>query len=308
MARTAADQIRYDVPDLSIVVPSVNGIGDLRGCLDALAREARTVPLEILVPERCGDDVRGVVQREYPWVCVLPVTPDTTIPAMRALAFRKAKGRAVAVIEDHVIVPQGWARRLLDEIDAGAAVVGGSVANAATETTLDWAAFFCEYSHCLPPLPDGPSAWLTGNNVAYRSDVLERYREVTDAGGWENVLHDRLRADGIELVCRPAISVGHKKHYTFGEYLSQRYLYARSYAGIRVSGAPAAKRMVYAVGTVALPPLLLWRIVTRVASKGQDVGLLFRCTPLLLAFVGAWAWGELVGYTAGPGNALQRVC
>ena len=44
---------------------------------------------------------------------ILPVSPATTIPQMRALAFREAKSEAVAVIEDHVIVPPGWAKRLL---------------------------------------------------------------------------------------------------------------------------------------------------------------------------------------------------
>jgi hypothetical protein len=295
-------------PELAVVVPSVNGLGDLRGCLDALTREATGVRLEVLVPERCGDEVRHAVAREYPWVRVLAVGPEKTIPEMRALAFREAGGLVIAVIEDHVIVPPGWARRMLDEIRAGADVVGGSVTNAATGTTLDWAAFFCEYSHCLPPLSEGPAAWLTGNNVAYRGEVLARYRGLTDTGRWENVLHDRMKADGIELICRPDISVGHKKHYTFGEYFSQRYLYARSYAGLRVIGVPSARRTLFVLASLGLPPLLLWRIFSRVASKGQDVGLLLRCTPLIAVFVTAWAWGELVGYAAGPGDALQKVC
>jgi len=293
---------------MSVIVPSVNGLGDLRGCLEALLAEGQEVPLEILVPERRGEDVQPVLRREYPSVRVLAVPSTATIPAMRALAFREATSPVVAVIEDHVIVPRGWARRMLDEMAAGAAVVGGSVENAATDTTTDWAAFFCEYSHCLPPLPEGPSTWLTGNNVAYRRDLLERYRPVTDGARWENALHDRMRADGVELMCRPAISVGHKKHYTVGEYFSQRYLYARSYAGARVSGMPLPKRLLYTVGALALPPLLLWRIVSRVATKGQDLGLLARCIPLMTIFVAAWAWGEIVGYSAGPGDALQRVC
>jgi hypothetical protein len=292
---------------LSVVVPSVNGLGDLRGCLDALMREAGRARLEILVPDRCGDDLRNIIRREYPSARVWPVSPDTTIPMMRAAAFRAATGTAVAVIEDHVIVPPGWARRLLAEVARGAAVVGGSVENAADATLLDQAAFLCEYSHCLRPLPDGPVAWLTGNNVAYRRDVLEQYRDVTEAGRWENHLHDSMRERGIVLTCRPDICVGHRKHYTFGEYLSQRYLYARSYAGARVADAPLARRLFYALASVALPPLLFSRIVMRVMSKTRDARLLLRCSPLILVFVTAWAWGEIIGYASGSGDSLQRV-
>jgi hypothetical protein len=293
---------------LSIVVPSVNGLDDLRGCLDALMREAVTVPLDILVPERCGDAVRDTVRREYPSVRVLPVPRQATIPGMRALAFRLATGTAVAVIEDHVIVPPGWARGLLDEIAQGAVVIGGSVENAAIDTLLDQAAFLCEYSHCLRPLPEGPVKWLTGNNVAYRRDVLSQFLDVADGGRWENYLHDRMRERGIVLICRPDICIGHKKHYTFAEYFGQRYLYARSYAGARVADAPIPRRIFYALASVALPPLLFWRIMTRVLAKTTDRGLLLRCSPLILLFVTAWAWGEFVGYSSGPGDSLQRVC
>jgi hypothetical protein len=292
---------------LSVVVPSVNGFDDLRGCLDALMREASHTSLEVLVPERCGETLRHSVRRDYPSVRLIPVAPDTTIPMMRARAFRAATGVAVAVIEDHIIVPPGWAQRLLDEVARGVAVIGGSVENAATDTLLDQAAFLCEYSQCLRPLPEGPVDWLTGNNVAYRRDVLEQYRDVTDEGRWENYLHDRLRERGIALICRPDICVGHRKHYTFTEYLSQRYLYARSYAGARVSGGPLARRIVYALASVALPPLLFARIAARVIAKTKDRWLLLRCTPLILVFVTAWGWGELVGYTCGAGNSLQRV-
>ncbi len=264
--------------------------------------------LDVLVPERCGESVRASLRREYPSVRVMPVSPETTIPEMRALAFRAATGTAVAVIEDHVIVPPGWAERLLGEIARGAAVVGGSVENAATNTLVDQAAFLCEYSHCLRPLPEGPVEWLTGNNIAYRRDLLVEYDEAIAEGRWENYLHDRLRANGVVLVCRPDLCIGHKKHYTFGEYFSQRYLYARSYAGARVKGAPISRRLFYTLASLALPPLLLWRIATRVAAKTNDLGLLARCLPLMSLFVTAWAWGELVGYAAGPGDSLQRVC
>ncbi len=292
---------------LSVVVPSVNGFDDLRRCLDALMREAAETSLEVLVPDRCGEDLRDAVRRDYPSVRVIPVSPDTTIPMMRAQAFRVATGHAVAVIEDHVIVPPEWARRLLDAVAQGTPVVGGSVENAAIDTLLDQAAFLCEYSHCLRPLPAGPVAWLTGNNVVYRRDLLEQYRDVTDAGRWENHLHDRMRERGVTLICRPDISVFHRKHYTFAEYFSQRYLYARSYAGARVAGGPLARRLFYALASVALPPLLFARIVARVISKTGDTGLLLRCTPLILVFVSAWAWGELVGYACGAGDSLQRV-
>ena len=76
--------------------------------------------------------MRRALATRTPEVLVLPVPPQTTIPQMRALGFQHASGAAVAVIEDHILVPPDWARQILGGLASGAAVVGGSVYNAAT--------------------------------------------------------------------------------------------------------------------------------------------------------------------------------
>jgi hypothetical protein len=249
-----------------------------------------------------GEQVRSALRAVFPAATLLPVPHDTTIPAMRMAAFNAAQGESVAVIEDHVIVPPGWARALLDA-QRSSPVVGGSVANAATDSIVDWAAFLCEYSHCLPPIPAGPSEWLTGNNIVYPRALLRQYRERLAPDQWENHLHDMLRADGVVLMCHPEIVVGHRKHYTVREYFSQRYLYARSYAGARVHGAALPKRLVFGLAAVALPPVLFARTVGRVRAKQQHEAELWRSLPLIALFVCAWAAGEVVGAWFGAGRS-----
>ncbi len=296
-----------DAPALSVVVPSVNGFDDLSLTLAALERQRTDVALEVLVVDRLGPALREQVRARFPLVTLLEVSADATIPAMRALAFRAATAPSVAVIEDHVIVPDGWAKALLAAQTPSTPVVAGAVENAATDRLVDWAAYLCEYSHCTPPIPAGPAEWLTGNNVVYPREILERYRSVVESGGWENRLHDALKADGVPLTCRPEIVVGHKMHYTFGLYMSQRYLYSRSYAGARAQGAGFAKRMAMGAASLALPPVLFWRTVSRIRAKGRHLGELVRSLPLIAMFVVAWAAGEAVGYVAGPGDSLSKV-
>ena len=295
-------------PELSVVIPSVNGWGDLEGCLEALEVERRHTAIEVVIPERCGESVRSRLADRFPWATVLPVGPATGIPAMRAVAFDHASASSVAVIEDHVVVPPGWAHDLL--LARGTAqVAGGAIRNGATDSLVDWAAFLCEYSHALPPLAAGPSRWLTGNNTVYDRALLERYREVTHAGRWEDHFHGVLRQEGIPLICHPEIIVDHRKHYSVGEYVRQRYLFSRSYAGERAAGRPAWHRIAAGLAAiVALPPLLLGRIVTRSLRKQVAPAIVWRSVPLLLLFVSAWGVGEGTGYWFGPGDALARVC
>ena len=293
---------------LSVIIPSVNGWGDLAGCLEALEAERKHIELEAIVVDRVGEPLRSKVRGRFPWVVVLEAPRGTTIPDLRAMGFARVEAEAVAVIEDHIVVPPGWGRKMLEAQLAGADVVGGAVENLATERLVDRAAFLCEYSHLLPPLPEGAVASLAGNNVVYRRSILERYPGVITAGRWENYLHDAMRADGIELISRPDIRVGHKKHYTMREYVSQRFLYSRSYAGGRTESWPWWRRMVYGVAALGLPALVLWRVVSTAWRKGVDRVEIVRAFPLLLVFAGSWGVGETVGAWAGQGDALSRVC
>lgn len=295
-------------PRLSVVVPSVNGTRDLLDCLSALAVEATRVPLEVLVVDRIGDALRAAVRRQHPWVRIIEAERGTTIPALRAMAFSAAVAPVVAVIEDHVHVPPGWATQMLTAQQRGETVVGGAIENAATERLVDWAAFLCEYSHLLPPLIAGPVRTITGNNTTYRRELLERFREATLCGRWEDHLHAVLHAHGVQLFCRPEIVVRHKRHYTVLEYASQRYLYARSYAAARLTGRGWHVRLVYGLAGILLPPLLFARIVGRVWSRPPYRPVLVRSVPFLVLFVTAWAAGEIAGAWLGPGDALSRVC
>jgi hypothetical protein len=295
------------MPDLSVVVPSVNGFSDLEGCLRALEAQRDDADIQVVVVDRLGEALRARVRSEFPRAELVEVRPDTTIPAMRAIGIDRCRAPVVGVIEDHVLVRHGWARGMLDAVAEGHEVVGGPIENAAEDTLMDWASFLCEYSHCLPPLPDGEVDWLPGNNVVYTKRLLDSHHHVLEEHKWENRLHDAVREAGTPLTCRSDLVVDHKKHFTFGEYMYLRYQYSRSYAGARVLDLPLPRRLAYAVGALALPPVLFYRTVSRIRSKGRHTEWLLPSAPYIAVFVLAWAWGELVGYVAGAGSSLSKV-
>lgn len=292
---------------LTIVVPSVNGLQDLVPCCDALAAVRARTPIDVLVVNRLGTEVTRAVTAKHPWITTLEMPPTTTIPEMRHAAFARVTTPAVAVIEDHVIVPPEWPERALGVLAEGFEVAGGPIENAATGRLLDWATFLCEYAACLPPLPEGDATWLPGNNIVYARTLLERYRPVTAEGKWENRLHDQLRADGVRLERRASLLVGHKKHFGFFEYLSQRFLYSRSYAGARVAGAALPKRAAIGVAALALPAVMFLRIEQSLLAKGVPKARLLATMPFIAVFTMSWGLGEVVGYWFGAGTALQRV-
>lgn len=295
------------IPDLSVVVPSVNGVRALLECLEALQQQDGDVVLEVLIPDRCGESVRSAVRDRYPGARILPVPEGTPIPVMRRVAFEAARAPSVAVIEDHVLVPPDWAGAMVAARREGHGVVGGSVVNGATARLVDRAAFLCEYGHLLEPQSPGPATWLTGNNVVYDRTILAVQRDVLAQGHWEDRLHDAVRATGVTLEARPGIRVRHKMHYTAWEYASQRFLYSWAWAGMRARERSPTARALMLAKTIALPPVLLLRILANGWARPEWRVDVLRSLPLLLVFVCAWAAGEAVGWLRGPGNAPGRV-
>ena len=294
-------------PLVSVVVASVNGLPALAECLDALLDEEEDGALEVVVADRVGGATRESVRRRDPArVQLVEAGSETSIPRLRALAMAHARGRLIVILEDHCNVAPGWLRALIQAHEDGWRAIGGAVANACTDRVVDRAVFFCEYARFMPPLDRGPVVEITGNNSAYDRELLASLGPELDDEVWESFLHQRMSESGERFFCEPSMLVFHKKHFEFLYFVSQRYHYSRSFAGMRLAGAPLWRRLAYALATPLLPPLLFLRILRTVWAKGQTRSFL-GAAPALVAFLIPWAWGETIGALFGPGRSLERV-
>lgn len=294
-------------PLVSVIIPSVNGLPVLAECLEALVGQEGQVPAEIIVVDCCGEATRAVVRERFPRVCLVPVEGRPSIPALRAIGIERARGRVLAITEDHCLVQPGWFQAVERAYRAGHRAVGGPVENGSVERAVDWAVFFCEYARFMGPVPRGPAAEIPGNNSAYDRRLMDELGPGCYAEQWESFWHARMREMGIVFQSDPDMVVLHKKEFGYGYFLSQRYHYSRSFAGMRLRGAPWWKRGLYAGATLALPAILLGRIVRTVAGKGRNLRPLVRSLPVVCTFVVSWAVGEGVGALFGPGRSLQYV-
>jgi hypothetical protein len=291
-------------PELSVVVASVNGLPYLADCLDAL--ETSCPEAEVVVADWTDEATRRTVRERWPRVRLLSFDEPMSVPELRAAGIAAACAPYVAVIEDHCNVRNGWAGRILDAHHAGRSVVGGSIRNAATRRIRDWAAFLCEYSEHMEPAPGGEVPTLPGMNVSYDRAAVETMQPLLDEGRWETDLHPHLQRSGHVLWSDPAATLEHAKDFDLTEFLSQRYHYARSYAGLRRAGL-GPKRFVYLLGSPLIVPLLYRRIVRNVLRRRVHRRELAAATPLILLYLGVWSFGEAVGYAVGGGRSLLKV-
>ena len=291
-------------PRLSVVVASVNGLPGLGRCLESLIERAPEA--EVIMADWTDAETRRDVLETWPSVQVISFDVPTTVPELRAAGIARARAPYVAVIEDHCIVEKDWSSRILAAHLAGHRVVGGSIRNGACTRTRDWAAFLCEYSEHMEPAPAGVVGSLPGMNVSYDRAAIDAMSGLLREGCWETWLHPHLAQSGFELYSEPEAVVIHAQEFGIREFVSQRYHYSRSHAGMR-NHALGRKRILYAAGSPVLVPLLYFRIARNVLSRRCHRRELLRATPLIALYVTVWAFGEAVGYCLGGGRSLLRV-
>ena len=290
--------------ELSVVVASVNGFPYLEKCLDALRRHAPGA--EVVVADSTDPETRRRIREGWPDVQLHSFEEPTPVPKLRAAGMNAASGSYVAVIEDHCVVTDEWAAAIEHAHAEGHPVVGGPIRNAATDRIRDWAAFLCEYSEHMEPLRQGVAPSLAGMNASYSREAMDAIGEFLRRGLWETWLHPHLQAQGFELWCESRAVLLHDKGFGVGEFLGQRYHFARAYAGMR-NPELGWKRAVYCLGTPLLIPLVYSRIARNVRRRRRHGAEFLKATPLITLYLVAWSAGEAVGYAAGGGKSILRV-
>ena len=295
-------------PVLSVVVASVNGWSMLGATLRSLDAQAERSRMQIIVVEAVGGETRRQLLAHRPEVEVIPVDVKKTIPSLRHLGVIQARGDLVAILEDHGEVDPGWAGALIEAHRASPSwgAVGGTVENG-REGLVNWAAFFCEYTAYMGPVHEGESTDLPGNNIAYKRPHLLRHAGELEQGRWESWINDKIRLDGVPIASTNRAVVRHIKPFALGNFLVQRFHFARSYAGMRRVDQTLIRRLIYGLGSAALPAILLIRVTRTVVAKKRFLGRFVACLPLIALFTTVGAIGEMVGYLVGPGDSLSKV-
>jgi glycosyl transferase family 2 len=303
-ASVAASHAVEPAPRLSVVIASVNGFPYLRRCLDSLAECCPEA--EVIVADWTDEATRRRVREGWPATRLVSFESPMAVPELRAAGIAAARAPYVAVIEDHCVVRDGWGTRILQAHERGHPVVGGGVRNGACTRIRDWAAFFCEYSEFMDPVPTGTVGGLTGMNVSYSSEAIAAMEQLLQEGRWETWLHPHLQERGFGFYCDGEAALDHVKDFGFREFVSQRYHYARSHAGMR-NAELGWRRGLYFAGSPLLPPLLYQRIARNVFRKRGHLKEFLLATPLILVYLTVWAAGEAVGYALGGGRSLLKV-
>ena len=292
---------------LSVVVASFRTRPVLDACLASLLPQC-PYDVEVLLARAADAGDLAAIAQAYPRVRVVPAPANADVPRLRGAGLQAATGALTLLIEDHCVADPEWVASFRPYLDTNVDVIGGGMDNAQTRRAIDWGAYFAEYGFFSALIEQAASApggalLLTGANVAYARRVMPDVVVWMRAGLWENVVHERLRAAGATLRFEPRARVGQNLRYGLIDFLADRYRHGFDYARVRLTETAGMNRLVRALITPLLAPLLTWRVGRTAVGSPSRAWAFVRALPFTMAFLGAWTVGEAVGYARGPVDA-----
>lgn len=302
-------------PDLSVVICITSGGREpITDCLQALHASSQGLQIECIVAyDDRLDDVAELV-KEFSWVQFVDARQEIVAAGLgkltherhhmlRAIGLRYATGRVIGLLEDHGPPDIGWCKAILAAHQGTAAVVGGAVENAINRP-LNWAAYFCDFGRFENPVPSVPDGWVTDINISYKRDALMSVRDLWQRSFHEPTVNGALAESGETLMLNPEQIIYQKRrNLRLVPTLLERYVWGRSFAGVRAQHSTAMQRFMLLGLSWMIPLVRGKRIVTTSLQRKRHVKQMLFALPLICMFETFWAIGEFVGYlTAQPSS------
>ncbi len=282
---------------IAVVVPVRRAESTIGRTIASLTEQTKGLDAEIIVAVSDADPTCKLVrslQLDYGFR-LLVIPGRHSVPELRRDAVRATEAAYVFITEDHCVFPDAWIPRLVDALD-GAVVSGGGVKNGRRSWT-GWAQYFTRYAIFQPPLENGLTRHLPGNNACYKREVLERYGHLLKDGFWEAEFNaEVVKSEPFRMVADCEV-IQHQRRGLF-EYIPLRFQHGRCY------GARRPDRNLARVPLI--PAILFWRAVRAVFSRRGNRLRFLILSPVLLAYFAAWAAGEAWGYCFGAGDSCSH--
>lgn len=295
-------------PHLSVVIASTNRSELLDRCVRALREQAPAVHAEVIVV-RASDLEAGIARHDgspdMPWLRWLDAPARSTVPQLRGIGMAAARADRIALLEDDCIVGAGWSSKAI-EVDASLAATGGAVEPGPYHRAIDWAIYFCEYGRFMRPIKASANAPLTGNNVVYSRQALDRLPAAFRSEFREAFVHAAWHREGVPTAVDDGLIVTNVNTWTSAHLLSVPFHHGRAFAAQRFAASSLPVRAVMAVATLGLPVLKAARVAGEALSRQRMLGRLATAFPWILVFVTCWSAGELAGCLRGPGDSAER--
>ena len=278
----------------------------IEATLESIARQCRDLNAELIIAVSETDPTSGLLRRmDRRGGRVLFRPGPAGIPQLRRDAVRATKATYIVIAEDHIIVPDGWLKGLVDALEQHEADVSGGGVTQGLNHYAGWAQYFTRYAKFMPPHAEGPAKMLPGNNACYRRTVFDDNRNLLEEGFWEAEFNQAVSKGRRFWMCAD-LAVEQHQHRGMFAYIGLRYDHGRCYGARRYRSASAAERRKLIAQSPLIPLVLFVRSARAVLQQDRHRARFLFCCPLLVLYFLAWGVGEMVGYLKGAGGSCAK--
>ncbi len=296
---------------LSAISSTTIGYSAVRTTVAHLRRQTAASQIELVLVGPTLDSLQAPAADLEGFASVrrVPVGPVQSIAHANAAGVRHARGRLVALTEDHCFPEPQWAASLIHAHSQGDfSVIGPVVLNANPGSMVSEADFVIGYGPWMDPLEPVEMPFLPGHNSCYRRDELlalgGRLERLLEA---ETVLHMEWSSQGRRLRAEPAARTRHVNYSLWRSWIPVQFLAGRLFGGLRAATWPRRKQLFFAAASPLIPAVRLWRTLAEFRRPGRSLSRFLRMAPALVLGLTIDGIGQGVGYALGPGRSMESL-
>jgi hypothetical protein len=297
-----------DLPAMSVILVTPTNLGDLSPILGALAAQTSRQELELLLVTPADE---SATQISWPTgfhsVSVIQLPEITSRGSAAAGAVCVARGKIVALMENHVLPDLDWAEQILLAHRGSWVAVGPRIDGLNLRSWTSRAYRLVFYGRLTGRDQPEETDYLPWHNTTYKRRVLEPFvNQLDELLNHEERFHRLLLAQGHRFCYWPAARLRHVNVSRPGRALSLAFFTGRIFAAERDRHWALWRRLTYAVAWPLFPwiRLVLMQPDLRRIARHEPIWFLL---PLVTLLLHAIALGEAVGYLFGAGGAGEWI-
>lgn len=283
---------------VSIIIPSYNSERTIARTLNSLLCQNYQGEYEIIVVDSSSDRTPTIIQTQFPTVRLIHVPQRIDPGAARNQGIACARGTIFVFIDADCEAATDWLQRHVTAHNGDYAVIGGAVLNnRASQNSVGWAGYFCEFREFIPEHPAATVMHIPTCNISYKKWIFEKF------GGFQGqyypqedlVFNHFLGQQNIKIVFDPAIQVFHTHRTDLKKFLQHQERIGRVTAAvlrkIPLNGSSLVKHRWLTLPIIALLPIVKFFRTIWIFIKFAPATLLRRPLAIGLCFLGLLRWG-----------------
>lgn len=299
-------------PELSVIVVTRDTFDSLRLLFAHLAAQTAAARLEIIVVANSASWLRldEALLAPFARYQIVEVGKLDSLAEYHAAGVHGATAPLVVFSEDHGLPAPGWAEHLIRAHRQPCAAVSPAIRNANSTSAMSWADGLLCYGAWLEPQQARAARYLGWHHTSYKREVLLGCgAELATILENANILHDQLHERGELLLVEPGAVLSHVNISKLSAWLPSMFYLGRLYAGYRSRRWSLPHRLLYLVGTPAIPVVRLWRSLRDMRRVRPDTYKIhsrvfaLQIVGWMLIGLTVSALGEFSGYAFGVGNS-----